>query len=119
MRVATKPGRQAGVLLGFPSPSYLWKVVLQSARLWVLARLLIFAILWLATGDPTIGLFPTWTTRAFVVAVTGLLVWWDRKRSHELLLHANLGASPGWFWAAALLTASVLDVAVQLLLGVF
>jgi hypothetical protein len=37
-------------------------------------------------------------------------------RSHELLLHADLGASPGWCWAASLLTACAMDAAVQALI---
>jgi uncharacterized iron-regulated membrane protein len=62
------------------------------------------------------ALHPTWLTRAILVALTAFLVWWDRRRAHEVLLHANLGTRPAWFSGAALLTASVLDVAVQIVL---
>ncbi len=51
------------------------------------------------------------------MALAAFLVWWDRRRAHELLLPANLGAWPGWFWTASLLTALVLDVGVQALLA--
>jgi hypothetical protein len=106
--------RSAGAL-GLPYPPYLWLVVRQSALLWVLARVLILVLL-TATADVSVALHPGWTTRAFLVVVTALLVWWDRRRSHELLLHAVLGASPGWFWAASLLTACAMDAAVQALI---
>jgi hypothetical protein len=77
--------------------------------MWTLVRLM---VAFLAPGQPA------WPTRILVIACTAFLVWWDRRRSHELLLHANLGASPGWFWAASLLTATVLDGALQTLLSV-
>jgi hypothetical protein len=107
--------RSAGAL-GLPYPPYLWLVVRQSALLWVLARLLISLVLFLATMDDSAALHPGWITRAFLVLATALLVWWDRRRSHELLLHSVLGASPGWFWAASLLTACAMDAAVQALI---
>lgn len=62
-------------------------------------------------------LHPLWATRVLLAALAAFLVWWDRRRAHELLLPANLGAWPGWFWAASLLTALVLDVVVQALLA--
>jgi len=101
--------------LGFPYPPYLWLVARQSALLWLLARVLILVLL-AATADVSVALHPGWTTRAFLVLVTALLVWWDRRRSHELILHAELGASPGWFWTASLLTACAMDAAVQALI---
>lgn len=117
MRASTPPWRLAAQSLAFPYPRYLWVVVRQSALVWVLARLLIFFVLWL-TGGIVVALHPNFATRAFLVAVTALLVWWDRRRAHELLLPANLGASPGWFWAASLLAASLLDLVLQTLVGV-
>ncbi len=62
-------------------------------------------------------LYPAWPTRILLVAFTAFLVWWDRRRAHELLLPANLGAWPGWFWIASLLAALVVDIAVQALLA--
>jgi hypothetical protein len=83
--------------------------------IWLLVRVLIALVLFLASEDASAPLHPGSTTRAFLVAVTALLVWWDRRRSHELILHAELGASPGWFWAASLLTACAMDLALQAL----
>jgi hypothetical protein len=83
--------------------------------IWLLVRVLILVLL-AATADISVALHPGWTTRAFLVVATALLVWWDRMRSHELLLHADLGASPGWCWAASLLTACAMDAAVQALI---
>jgi hypothetical protein len=100
--------------VGLPYPPYLWLVVRQSALLWPMARVLIALVLFLAAGDVSVALHPGWTTRAFLVVVTALLVWWDRRRSHEILLHAVPGAAPGWLWGASLLTASALEVAMQL-----
>jgi hypothetical protein len=106
--------RGAGAL-GLPYPPYLWLVVRQSMVIWLLVRVLILLLLAAAT-DVSIALHPGFTTRAFLVVVTALLVWWDRRRSHELILHAELGASPGWFWAASLLTACAMDLAIQALI---
>lgn len=64
-----------------------------------------------------LALHPGWAMRAVLVALAAFLVWWDRWRAHELLLPANLGAWPGWFWTASLLTAMVLDAGVQALLA--
>lgn len=100
--------------LGFPYPPYLRRVVRRSARLWMLLRLV--GLVLGAVGDLPGALHPPWTTHASLVALTAVLVWWDRRRAHELLLHANLGARPGWFWAASILTATVLDAATQALL---
>lgn len=111
------PARQvrgAGAL-GLPYPPYLWLVVRQSMVIWLLVRVLILLLLAAAT-DVSIAPHPGFTTRAFLVVVTALLVWWDRRRSHELILHAELGASPGWFWAASLLTACAMDLAIQALI---
>ena len=117
MRGSTAHRRLAVQSVGFPYPRYLWTVVCQSALVWVLARLLFFVLLWLVAGLP-IALAPTLTTRVFLVALTAFLVWWDRRRAHELLLPANLGAWSGWFWAASLFTASLLDLTLQALVGV-
>lgn len=117
MRGLTAHRRLVAQSLGFPYPRYLWTVVRQSALVWVLARLLFFFILWLA-GGISVALHPTLMTRLLLVAVTALLVWWDRRRAHELLLPANLGVWPGWFWAASLFTASMLDLILQTLVEV-
>lgn len=117
MRNSTAFRRVAVQSLGLPYPRYLWLVVRQSALVWVLARLLIFVLLWMAGGIVT-ALHPTLTTRAFLVAITAFLVWWDRRRAHELLLPANLGAWPGWYWVASLFTASTLDLILQTLVAV-
>lgn len=69
MRASTPSWRLATQSLAVPYPRYLWVVVRQSALLWVLARLLIFFLLWLA-GGIVIALHPTLTTRASLVAVT-------------------------------------------------
>ncbi|HEX6371381.1 MAG TPA: hypothetical protein VF006_20860 [Longimicrobium sp.] len=109
-----------------PYPPYLWKVVRRSVGIWLLVRsayVVVFmagaAFLGLLTPAEVIALVlhPPWATRAVLVALAAVAVWWDRRRSHELLLHANLGAWPGWFWTASLLTALVLDVGVQTVLG--
>jgi hypothetical protein len=89
-----------------PYPPYLWKIVRQSAILWILVRLLTFA------------LHPAWITHVSLVALVACLVWWDRRRSHEMLLPANLGAPSGWFWAASIITATVLSIATATLLAV-
>ncbi len=111
-----------------PYPPYLWRVSRGSAGLWVLVRIAYSvvtvvgaALLGILTYDEIVGLVlhPNWATRASLVATAAVMVWWDRRRSHELLLHANLGAWPGWFWAASLLAAAVLDVAVQTLIAAF
>src|SRR5690606_41499276 len=73
MRASTPPWRLAAQSLAFPYPRYLWVVVRQSALVWVLARLLIFFVLWL-TGGIVVALHPNFATRAFLVAVTALLV---------------------------------------------
>jgi len=59
------------------------------------------------------ALHPAWLTRTVLVALTTLLVWWDRKRLNELVFSGNLGTHPVWFWAASFVTASVLDLVVQ------
>ena len=114
--------------LGLPYPPYLRKVIGRSAGIWLLIRCMyvvllmvgvsFFNFLPVAEGVAS-AMHPSGGTRIVVIAVTAFLTWWDRKRFHEVLLYANLGAHPGWFWAASLLTASVLDMLVQALLGVF
>ena len=99
----------------FPYPGFMLKLARQSAVVWLLLRLLFFVLLWLA-GGTSAALHPSLVTRIFIVSATVLLVWWDRRRAHELLLPANLGAWSGWFWAAALLVAATLDLATQTLI---
>jgi hypothetical protein len=112
--------------MGLPYPPYLWKVVRRSAGIWLLARIayaVVFvagaAFLGVLSRDEVIALVlhPLWTMTTVLVALAAVAVWWDRRRAHELLLHANLGAWPGWFWTASLLTALVLDVTVQAVLA--
>lgn len=109
-----------------PYPPYLWKVIRRSVGIWLLARSAYVVVL--VTGAAFFGLLPPaevialvlhplWATRAVLVALAAVGVWWDRRRFHELLLPANLGAWPGWFWTASLLTALALDVVVQTLLA--
>jgi hypothetical protein len=112
--------------LGLPYPPYLWNVVRRSAGIWLLIRIAYAGVL--MAGAAFLGvlsraevialvLHPLWTMRAVLVVLAAAAVWWDRRRSHELLLHANLGAWPGWFWTASLLTALVLDLVLQALLA--
>lgn len=126
MRRSTAPRHPALVSIGFPYPPYLWQVVRRSVGIWVLARSAdvvvlmagvgFFGLLPLAEGIAQ-ALHPGWATRAVLVVLAAVVVWWDRRRSHELLLPANLGAWSGWFWTASLLTALVMDLAVQTLLA--
>lgn len=109
-----------------PYPPYLRQVVRRSVGMWLLVRIayvfvlmaamMFLGLLSFAEGTAA-ALHPGGAARAVLVALTAVLVWWDRKRSHELLLSANLGVWPGWFWAASMLIALVLDVAVQTVLG--
>jgi len=109
-----------------PYPPYLWKVVRRSAGIWLLVRtayvvvfmagVAFFGLLPPAEGIAQV-LHPGWATRAVLVVLAAVLVWWDRRRFHELLLPANLGAGSGWFWTASLLTALASDMAVQTLLA--
>lgn len=101
----------------WPYPPFLARVVLRSALMWLLLRLLSFAALWLTAGVP-IALHPNLATGLFLIALTTVLTWWDRRRSRELLLDANLGTSPIWFWTASALTAASLQAASDALLGV-
>jgi hypothetical protein len=109
-----------------PYPPYLWKLIRRSVGLWLLVRsfyvvalmagVVFFNLLPFAEGVALV-LHPGWTTRGVLVALATGMVWWDRRRSHELLLPANLGAWPGWFWTTSMLSALVADVAVQALLA--
>jgi hypothetical protein len=112
-----------------PYPPYLWKLIRRSAGIWLLVRsayavvLMVgvasFNLLPLAEGIGLV-LHPGWAMRGVLVALATGMVWWDRCRSLELLLPANLGAWPGWFWTTSLLSALAMDVAIQtLLLGAF
>lgn len=110
----------------FPYPLYLLVVVRRTVGIWLLARIAYGVVLLagmaffnLIPSAEVIDLVlhPAWPARALLVALGAGLVWWDRKRFHELLLPANLGAWSGWFWTASLLTALVLDVAIQTLLA--
>jgi hypothetical protein len=113
--------------IGLPYPPYLRKVIRRSMGIWLLVRTAYVGVL-LAAGafgllpfadGVALVLHPLRVTRMVLVALAAFFVWWDRMRAHELLLPANLGARPGWFWAASLLTALVLDGVIQTLLAAF
>lgn len=113
--------------LRLPYPPYLRNVVRRSVGIWLLVRMAYIGVLMAAAASDllplaegvALALHPLRATRAVLVALAAFLVWWDRMRAHELLLPANLGAWPGWFWTASLLTALVLDVVIQALLAAF
>jgi hypothetical protein len=72
--------------------------------MWLLLRLLaMLVLLWVG------GIVPSEAAAFPSFGLPALLVYLDRIRSHELLLHANLAASEGWTWAASLLAALTLD----------
>lgn len=107
--------------LRLPYPPYLRKVIRRAVGMWILIRIayvfvvmaaMMFALIEFEQGIAA-ALHPHGAMRAVLVAMAAVLVWWDRRRSHELLLPANLGAWPGWFWTASLLTGLALDVMVQ------
>jgi hypothetical protein len=110
-----------------PYPPYLRKVIRRSMAMWILVRIAYVMAFMAAAAflgvllSPAeliaLVVHPPWATRLGLVAFAALLVWWDRKLAHELLLPANLGAWPGWFWTASLLSALVLDVVVQTILA--
>lgn len=106
-----------------PYPPYLRTVIRRSVAIWLLVRIA-YVISFMAVAAFLRGilspaeiialvLHPPWATRLGLVAFAAVLVWWDRKLANELLLPANLGVWPGWYWTASLLSAQVLDVAVQ------
>jgi hypothetical protein len=80
--------------------------------MWLLVRLLAMLVLfWVGgVGPSEAAAFPSF-------GLPALLVYLDRKRSHELLLHANLAASEGWIWAVSLLAALTLDAVTFALLA--
>lgn len=88
--------------LGLPYPGYLWILLRKSVLMWLLVALLLFVLF--KTAIPSLG-------------VPALLVWLDRRHAREQLLQWNLGASDIWLWGVPLLTAGVLDLALQLFLG--
>jgi hypothetical protein len=111
--------------LRLPYPPYLWKVVRGSVVMWLLARVayagLMAALELFGLLPPDEGialaLHPGWPARGALVTLAAGLVWWDRRRAHELLLHDNMGAWRGWFWTASLLAGLVLDAGIQTVLG--
>ena len=124
---APATGRRVAAYIGLPYPPYLRKVIRRSAGMWVIVRCAWVAVV---IGGMLFGsmrlpealgaaLHPGWSTRTILVAVATFLVWWDRRRFRELILHGNLGAHPGWFLGTSLLAASVLDIVVQTLPEVF
>lgn len=113
--------------LRLPYPPYLRIVVRRSLWLWLLLRVahagaIVLAVIFF--GFPTVAeaaaqaVRPTLVTRVVLVGLVAVLVWWDRRRSRELLLHANLAASPVWFVAASMVAALVAELAVEVLLAV-
>lgn len=123
--IGRSPTRSDGPLLAFPYPRYLWTVVRRGAVIWLLLRLVHLALLLVAAVffgllTPAAALAdardPGWTTRAMLVGLTAALVWWDRRRSGELLLQADLATSTLWFWTSSVAASVVLDVTVQALL---
>lgn len=118
--------RSVAAAIRLPYPPYLRKVARRSAGMWLLVRSMYVVVLLFGVGvfdllPPAEALarvlHPDRATRALLVALATVLVWWDRRRSHELLLPANLGAWSAWFWTASLLAALVSDVAVQAVLA--
>ncbi len=120
-RLAEHRARRAflAVRLRFPYPPYLREVIGRSVALWVAVRIMYVVVLLVGAASMARGealgfaLNPAWPTRMLLVALVASLVWWDRRRSHELLLPANLGTAPAWFVVASLATGAVLDVSVQ------
>lgn len=96
----------------------MWLLVRCAYGFVLMACVMFLGLLTFAEGVALV-LRPGWAARAVLVALTAVAVWWDRRRAHELLLHTNLGAWPGWFWGASLLAALVLDVVVQTVIAAF
>ena len=96
----------------------MWLLIRSAYVVVLLAGVAFFGLLPFAEGVAA-ALHPGWVIRAVLVALSAFLVWWDRRRSHELLLPANLGAWSGWFWGVSVLAALVLDVVLQTLLSAF
>lgn len=105
----------------FPYPPLVVRVLRTSAAVWLLARLAYVVVLVVAVyffGLPSdegisAALHPTPLSRGVLVAVTAVLVWLDRRRSHEHLLQANFGVSPLWSATASIVAAGVMDVGVH------
>lgn len=94
-------------LLFFPYPPYAWRVVRSGAGIWLLLHLALFFL-----GI----LLPSPRAALWLVGVCGALVWLDTRRFNEHLFHANLGASPLWTGALAVVTAGALELLTQLAL---
>lgn len=89
--------------LRLPHPAYLRQVAVRSALMWLGVKGILFLILFPSSG-PAAALQPT-------LGVPAALVWLNRRRAREQLLHANLGAEEAWIWAASLVVALALDAA--------
>lgn len=103
-----------------PYPPYLWTVIRRTAGIWLLLRLVIGMMFLGVVPFPdgiAMALHPSLLTRAAIASLAAVLVWWDRRRSHELLLSANLGTRPIWFWTASLITALVLELVTYALIA--
>lgn len=97
--------------LRLPHPGYLRQVAVRSALMWLGMKGILFLILFPSSGlaaalQPTLG-------------IPAVLVWLDRRRAREQVLHANLGAEEAWIWAAALAVALALDAALLATGGAF
>ena len=109
---------------GLPYPHDLQRVACDSARLWLLVRVSYAVFLLLASlfglllfpEGISAALHPGWPARILLIGLTGFLVWLDRRHSHELLLHANLGVSESWFWGVSMVSAAIVDATAQALL---
>ena len=89
-------------------PAYARRLVRTSALLWLLIRLALILV-----SGSLVLLMPA---SLAVVVVTALLAWFDGRRFHEHLFHANLG-TPVWLGVLlSLATATVLEAAAN---GVF
>lgn len=118
------PQHRVAESIGLPHPPYLRRVIRRSAGMWAIIRCAFVVVMVGAALTRLLSLrdamalsrHPGWPTRAVLVVFTALSVQWDRRRAHELILPANLGTRPVWFWGASLLTACATDVVVQALI---
>lgn len=83
-----------------PYPGYAWRVVRNSALLWLLLRLML-ALMLLLAGVLTVPQVME-LGRAIVAPLVPLLVWLEARRHRETLFHANLGTHPAWVPVLAL-----------------
>jgi hypothetical protein len=94
-----------------PYPGYAWRVVRNSAILWLLLRLMLAGVLLLGGGP--LALRASLLNSAVVTGLAALLVWLDARRFRETLFHANLGTHP----ASAPLLALGVAIGLELLVA--